>query len=362
MAPLSPGAGSPAFSSCFARAVAPWWGSGGPRRLMPESYRPIREILAAAKALKRSDTPVLSLGGTAHDPAVNRSGASTDQQIVQLWLDSKRSRHTRRAYARDILLFNDFLAKLPKHGVPPHVERLGDITVLHLEEFLKHQIRSDPPRTAARRLSAVKSLLTFAQQTGYLHFNVGSIVKLPIFADDMSERILSESEVQLCIYSAQEGRNRTLLRFLYYTACRVEECVGVRWTHLSDRDDRCIVRLFGKGGRTRHVPVPLTIRAHMDEIRRFNMSGFVFETRGGNPMNPKDVWRVVHSAAKTAGLAHKVHPHCFRHSHASHALRRGADIRVVQSTLGHTNIRTTAGYLHLELGEGSAMYLDTSID
>lgn len=328
---------------------------------MPESHRPVQELLAIAGILRprrAEDAPVLSLGGTAAVPAENRSGAATDQQIVQLWLDAKRSTHTRRSYARDINLFNQFLAELPREGAAgKRPESLSEVTVRHLESFAAH-LEREPPRTAARRLSAVKSLFTFAQQTGYLHFNVGSVVKLPGFAHDVGERILSPGEVQACVYAAPAGRDRTIIRFLYATGCRVAELARLRWEHLHYRDARLVVQLFGKGDRTRYVPIPLELRSQLEPLKQSNMSGFVFETRGGKSLVAKDVWRVVHRAAVKAGIKRPVSSHWFRHSHASHALSRGADIHVVQKTLGHTSIRTTGDYLHIERGDSSAMYLD----
>lgn len=321
---------------------------------MPESYHPVRELLETAARLrgKPDFIPILSLGGTASVPQENRSGAATDQQLLRLWLDSKRSKHTQRSYARDITLFNEYLASLPDSPA-----RLDAITVRHIESFVKHsQSRGVPARTLARRLSAIKSLLTFAQQTGYLRFNVGTVVKLPPFPQNLAERILTEDEVHACILAARQGRDRTLIRFIYFTGCRVSEVVNVRWKDLSPRDDRCVVTLFGKGGRTRHVPVPLELIRAVNELRHANMSGFVFETRGGRPLIPKDVWRIVRAAARAAGL--RGAPHHLRHSHASHAIRRGAHIQVVQQTLGHTSIRTTGDYLHLERGDSSAMHLD----
>lgn len=324
---------------------------------MPESYGPIKETLdtvALLQGRKKDTAPVLSLGGSAAVPEENHSGAKTDQQILRLWLDSKRSENTKKAYAHDISLFNDFIARLPATHRPT---ALNEVTVQHIEEFHRQMCRmKTPARTAARRLSSVKSLLTFAQLTGYLHFNVGSVVKLPPFPQDLSDKFLSEAEVQACVYATKPGRDRTLVLFLYYTGCRVSEAVRVRWEHLSFREDRVVVQLFGKGGRTRYVPIPVQLRQQLEALKHANMSGFVFETRGGNPLNPKDAWRVVHNAAKRSGISG--YPHKLRHSHASHAIRRGADIQVVQSTLGHASIRTTGEYLHIERGASSAMHLD----
>lgn len=334
---------------------------------MAESRRPVQDVLDTVALIygkkSRDDVPILSLGGGAALPAENRSGARTDQQLLRLWLDAKRSVNTRASYARDILLFNQFLASMPKHDDFGPPEGLKDITVRHIEAFAHHLLQTGKPRTAARRLSAVKSFLTFAQQTGYLHYNVGTVVKLPTFPSGVAERVLSEGEVDACVYAASPGRNRMLLRFVYFSGCRVSEAARVRWEHLSPRDDRLIVRFFGKGGRTRHVSIPWQLSEPLLELKRTNLSGFVFETRGGRQMSAKDIWRVIRGAAQTAGIRRNVSPHWLRHSHASHAIRHGAQIQVVQGTLGHTNIRTTGDYLHVERGDSSALHLgETSLD
>ena len=333
---------------------------------MAESRRPIDELLDTVAVIygkkKSSEVPILSLGGGAAVPAENRSGASTDQQLVRLWLESKRSAHTRSSYARDILLFNDFLARLPRTSDFGPPGALRDVTVRHVEAFAQHLIGTGKLRTAARRLSAVKSFLTFAQQTGYLHYNVGTVVKLPTFASGIADKILSESEVEACIYAATSGRNRMLIRFVYFSGCRVSEVRRLRWEHLSLRDDRLIVQVFGKGGRSRYVSVPPRLMEPILELKKFNLSGFVFETRGGKQMSSKDIWRVIRLAARSAGIRRNVSPHWLRHSHASHAIRNGAQIQVVQGTLGHTSVRTTGEYLHVERGDSSSLHLpETSL-
>lgn len=337
---------------------------------MPESYAPIRELLDGVAALtQRPSAPqtpspglVLTLGGRPETPQKNHSGAHSDQQLVNLWLASKRSHHTRRAYAADAGAFSTFVGALPPRDaedMPGRPWALGEVTVRHLQIFVEH-LESDgsAPRTVARRLSAVKSLFSFAQQTGYLQYNVGAVVKLPTFARDLAQRILSEDEVRRCFRAAPAGRNRAVLRFLYFSGCRVSEAAGLRWEHLSPRDDRLLVTIYGKGGKTRIVPLPRNFVEELDELRRANMSGHVFESRGGKPLDSKTFWTIASSAAADAGLTRRVSPHFMRHSHASHAVRRGAKVHVVQQTLGHASVQTTGDYLHLELGESSAFYLD----
>jgi len=337
---------------------------------MPESYAPVREILEGVAAVTgRPGAPqarpagvLLTLGGRPEAPLENRSGAHSDQQLVNLWLASKRSFNTRRAYARDAEAFSSFLGALPPkedEDMPGCPWSLSEVTVRHLQAFVEH-LEGDggAPRTVARRLSAVKSLFSFSQQTGYLQYNVGAVVKLPAFARDLAQRILSQDEVQRCFRAAPVGRNRTLLRFLYFSGCRVSEASGLRWEHLSERDDRLLVTLYGKGSKTRVVPLPRHFKDELEELEHANMSGHVFESRGGKPLDSKTMWTITSSAAEAAGISRRVSPHFMRHSHASHAIRAGAKIHVVQQTLGHSSVQTTGNYLHLELGESSAFYLE----
>lgn len=336
---------------------------------------PIREVLDAVAALQGTRLPVgapqtherlplLALGGKPEVPPENRSGARSDQQLVNLWLGSKRSTHTRRAYARDFAALDAFLAALPARdgdATPGRPWGLSEVTVRHLDAFCKH-LEGDPesaPRTVCRRMSAAKSLFTFGHQTGYLRYNVGSVVKLMPFAHDLAQRILSEADVHACIAAARVGRDRSLLRFLYASGCRVSEAIALRWEHLSPRDDRLLVTVRGKGGKTRVVPLPLRFRAELEQLEHNNMSGHIFESRGGRPLDSKTMWSITHTAARQAGIKCDVSPHFLRHSHASHAIRRGAKIHVVQQTLGHASVQTTGAYLHLELGESSAFFLDT---
>lgn len=130
---------------------------------------------------------------------------SNDNHLIDLWLSLKVSPHTRRAYASDIARILKFTGKslswLTLADVQAYAGKLD-------EEGLK-------PATQNRALTAVKSLLSFGQETGYLPFNVGAAVKLRPNRDSLAQRILEESEVAKLIEAAPEGRDRMLLKLLY---------------------------------------------------------------------------------------------------------------------------------------------------
>lgn len=286
----------------------------------------------------------------------NLSGASNDQALIDLWLRSKRSPNTKDAYQRDILRFMDFcdtLPEIPEEDLPARPGGLREIRSSHVQLFLEH-IESDgaAPSTVARRLSALKSLLTYAQKTGYLLFNVGAVITAPPLDQRIADRILTEEQVQ-ALFKNSAGRDRALLKFLYYSGARISEAVQLRPKDLSRQGDHSLVHIFGKGSKLRIVPIPEHL---VETLEPFMGREWIFQGHKGRPIKRNTAYKLVKRAARIAGCPH-ASPHCMRHSHASHAVRKGAPIHVVQQTLGHANVSTTSVYLHLEKGESSGMYL-----
>ena len=280
--------------------------------------------------------------GPAHD-------GSQDAKLVELWLSMKTSRHTRRAYASDAARFLAFVAK-----------PLSWVTLADLQAFAADLGQGTlKPASQNRTLTAVKSLLSFAQETGYLPFNVGAAVKLVPDRDDLAQRILEESEVAKLIEAAREGRDRVLLKLLYVSGVRVSEVCGLKWCDAVPRAEGGQITVFGKGGKTRAILLKPKSWQQLLAIR--GNAGVVdpmFPSRkGGGPLDASQVRRIVYAAAKKAGLERKVSPHWMRHAHASHALDRSAPIHLVQATLGHASVSTTGRYLHARPTESSSFYL-----
>jgi integrase/recombinase XerD len=272
-----------------------------------------------------------------------------DRQLVALWLSLKTSRHTRRAYASEAARFLAFvqkpLASVTLTDLQAWTETLGQGSLL--------------PASQNRALTALKSLLSFAQETGYLPFNVGVAVKLRPNRDGLAQRILAESEVARLLDAAPAGRNRVLLKLLYVSGVRVSEVCGLRWCDSLARQEGGQITVFGKGGKTRTVllkgKVWLQILSLKGEAQAVDP---IFRSRnGGGPLDVSQVRRIVYAAAHRAGLEQKVSPHWFRHAHASHALDRSAPIHLVQATLGHASVSTTGRYLHARPNASSGDYL-----
>ena len=215
------------------------------------------------------------------------------------------------------------------------------------------------PASLNRALTAVKSLLSFAQETGYVPFNAGVAVKLLPNRDELAQRILEESEVARLIEAASEGRNRVLLKLLYVSGIRVSEVCGLRWYDAMPRAEGGQITVFGKGGKTRTVLLKPKVWQQLQSLKgEAPVVDPIFRSRkGGGALDVSQVRRIVYAAAKKACLAQKVSPHWMRHAHASHALDRSAPVHLVQATLGHASVSTTGRYLHARPTDSSSFYL-----
>jgi site-specific recombinase XerD len=292
-----------------------------------------------------STLPAIIEPDTSHLPAPPPAQADDDAQMVRLWLARSSSRNTRRNYEREA---RRFLAHVRK---PLGLVRMGE-----LQDYLASLPGSSA--TVALAASALKSLFTFAQEVGYLRFNIGAAVKVPPIKNTLAERIMSEADALMMIRQEPILRNRVLLTVLYGGGLRISEVCGLRWRDLTVRDEAGQATVFGKGGKTRAVLLSAATWKVLMALRgEAPADQPVFRSRKGGALDPSAVHRVVKAAAARAGLPGEVSAHWLRHAHASHSLDRGAPIHLVQATLGHASVATTGRYLHARPSESSARFL-----
>jgi integrase/recombinase XerD len=281
-------------------------------------------------------------------PAIDLSGATSDSHLVSLWL-AARPESTRRVYEPVVL---EFLATLA--GREGGLKTLTAAEVIEWAETLVGE-----PATRARKVSTVKSLLSFAWRTGYCIYNVGRVLLGVPIPSKVSERILEEPEVKSLMAGASEGRDRAFVRLMYATGARVSELCKLRWVDMAQPGR---VSVVGKGSKTRTLVVPQKI---LDEVFALKPAGaaltdYVFTSKRspGRALDPRDAREIIYRARDAAGMTKKVCCHALRHSHATHSLDRGCKIHVLQQSLGHSNISTTSIYLHVRPNQGSAQFLD----
>lgn len=298
----------------------------------------------------------------------NYSGAHSDEVLIERWLHGK-SPATAEVYRSAYAAFMHFTSGKP----------LSSVTLGDLQEFADELEDPFAPSTQAKILAAIKSLISFGHQTGYLTFDVGKALNLPKRRDELAERILTPDDVHSMIAAAGDpgGRDRTLLRALYIGGLRVAEAVSLRTRDLTERPESTgnvagtagvgagQLTLFGKGGKTRRVLLPGALFEELEALALPDPQAPIFRSRksgqDGKPMpiGVRQAERITKSAAKKAGIktAQEVSPHWLRHAHASHAMERGAKVYLVQATLGHASVATTGRYLHARPDESSALFL-----
>lgn len=269
---------------------------------------------------------------------INHSGATSDEHLVKLWL-LNRPEQTQKGYRRDAA---KFLASI---GKPLYTATVADVGA-----WIETLTGSDHYK--ARRLISIKSLLTFAHETGYHVFNVGSVIRLPRLKRKTHERIMEERVARDMISMAKPGRDTALLRLFLASGCRVSEAVNLNFGDLG----KGVVTFFGKGGKTRSVPVHQDIIDAMLALRRpeHDDKTPVFRTHRGTRLSTRAAQRIT-EAARTEKEAS---PHWFRHCHATTSLKNGAPLIDLKHQLGHANIATTDIYLHLIGDHGSGHYID----
>ncbi|HEV2376869.1 MAG TPA: site-specific tyrosine recombinase XerD [Streptosporangiaceae bacterium] len=305
------------------------------------------------------------MSGTADDALGGVVGRYLDHLVVE----RGAAAHTSAAYRRDLARYQQ---EMSAHGKT----RAGEVTSADIADFLTRLREGDdghPPlaaSSAARALVAVRGLHAFAAAQGLTPTDPASPVRPPVPPRKLP-RAISVADVERLIQATGMGeasdspaglRDRALVELLYATGARISEAVGL------DVDDLALttagtgaterpgtLRLSGKGGKQRVLPVGAYARAALDAYlvrarptlaaaaKRARTSPAVFLNARGGRLTRQGAWAVLKAAAVRAGLP-EVTPHTLRHSFATHLIDGGADVRVVQELLGHASVTTTQVY------------------
>lgn len=279
----------------------------------------------------------------------------------EAWLTVERglAANSLAAYRRDLRRYAAFLCR---RGCTDPAE-IGDTTVAAYVEHLG-ALRDDEgrprlaPASIARAIVAVRSFHRFCAAEGLLAGDPSEEVGAPRVPQGIP-KALDEAEVEVLLGAvtgddARAQRDRAILETLYATGIRISELVGL---DLADLDlEEGLVRVLGKGGRERIVPIGRAARAALTSYLRDGRLALrsarsariaddaVFLNARGGRLTRQSCWKIVGSAGARLGLGERLSPHVLRHSCATHMLEHGADIRVVQELLGHARISTTQVY------------------
>lgn len=280
--------------------------------------------------------------------------AISEQQLIQafldqLWLDKGVSEHTLSAYGTDLSKFALFLQGQGQH--------LTAVDQMQLNSYLAYRVdQGFSPRSTSRTLSSLRRFYRHLHKTKQISENPLSDVYNPKIGRSLP-KTLSELDVDLLLSAPDvsdliQFRDKVMLEILYAAGLRVSELVGLTLQQINLRQG--LVRVTGKGKKERLVPLGETAVEWLDnylhQCRGLLLDGqsdVVFPSSRGQQMTRQTFWHRIKFYAKVAGISAELSPHTVRHAFATHLLNHGADLRVVQLLLGHSDLSTTQIYTHV---------------
>jgi integrase/recombinase XerC len=280
--------------------------------------------------------------------------AQVEAYLGHLAVERRLSANTTQNYRRD-------LQALVAWMVANNILAFAQLDGEQLRAFIAGEHRRGlGPKSLQRRLSALRSFFRHLLKRGELPGNPAQTLRAPkaprklpqvLDADEMTRLVEVPTDRPL------GRRDRAMLELLYSSGLRVSELCALRWRELDLVEG--LVRVNGKGGKTRIVPVGSHARAALAEWKREQAAGAeaaVFPGRAGGAITPRAVQLRLRQLAQQQGVWKRVHPHLLRHSFASHVLESSGDLRGVQELLGHADIATTQIYTHLDFQRLAKVY------
>ncbi len=254
------------------------------------------------------------------------------------------------AYRRDLERFDAYFVERGEAAPVPDTAAV--------REYLSSLYASGlSPRSIARHTTTVRNFYQFLLREGFIDRDVTAFLPLPKQWSNLPKHFNLEDinrMIEAPDVSKPTGlRDRAMIELLYATGLRVSELCGLETAGLES--DLGVIRVTGKGNKERLVPVGKSalaaIAAYVDNARplllRGRISPYLFVTARGGKLSRKSFWKLLIQHGKKAGIFEGLTPHVIRHSFATHLVERGADLRSVQTMLGHADISTTQIYTHV---------------
>lgn len=275
-----------------------------------------------------------------------------DGFLIHLRTERNLSKNSIDAYSRDLAFFSAYLENPEVARID--ADRIGDFMVAQLDDGLK-------TRSVARRVSAIRGLFKYLRTEGTVSVDPTRLVDSPRYGKRVPD-VLSLDEVEALLAAPDRGtpeglRDHAMLELLYATGLRVTELVTLRQREMDLRAGW--VRVVGKGNKQRIVPIGEMAADAIENYMSYGRgpllanaggpgaSPMLFVTRRGSEMTRQGFWKNLKRYVEAAGIQKDISPHKLRHSFATHLLERGADLRIVQTLLGHADIGTTQIYTHV---------------
>ena len=279
------------------------------------------------------------------------SQRALERFLDAMWMERGLSDNTLTAYRND-------LAGLA-HWLDAQGSDLVRASRGDLLGYLTHRLGAGAkPRSAARLLSSLRRFYRYCLREGLVREDPSAQIESPKLGRPLPDT-LTEAEVEALLNAPDLDtdlglRDRAMLETLYATGLRVSELVALSMQQLNLRHG--VVQVMGKGSKERLVPLGEEAVARLEDylanarpeiLKGVAPSDAVFVTRRGDAMTRQAFWYLIRRYAGQAGIRKHLSPHTLRHAFATHLLNHGADLRVVQMLLGHSDLSTTQIYTHV---------------
>ena len=267
-----------------------------------------------------------------------RLGSDKIEQLISHYLEliekNFQSSETLRAYATDLKIFFQDTESLARQSLLKKVLSLTGYA----------------PASRARKIATLKGFLRWAFDHGHTDEDLSQIFgssrvpkRLPHFLS-ADEALLLWKTLKSDNLEPSIQKDKIIFLLLYGSGMRVSEAATLQMAKVDF--SRVMAEVLGKGKKWRWIP---RLPEALDLIRKVGGTKYVLESSDGNPMNTRTLHRHVSQMGQRAGLNRPVHPHMLRHSYATHLLEGGANLRSIQTLLGHTSLQTTEKYTHVTL-------------
>ncbi|MDA0406114.1 site-specific tyrosine recombinase XerD [Vibrio alginolyticus] len=288
---------------------------------------------------------------TAQQPVTQQDFSLVEQFLDAMWMERGLSENTLASYRNDLMKLLVWMEK--------HRYRLDFISLSGLQEYQSHLVDLDYKQTSrARMLSAIRRLFQYLHREKVRADDPSALLVSPKLPQRLPKDI-SEEQVDALLEAPDpndpiELRDKAMLELLYATGLRVTELVSLTMENVSLRQG--VVRVTGKGGKERLVPmgenavdwIETFIQQGRPALLGDTSSDIVFPSKRARQMTRQTFWHRIKYYALIAGIdTDQLSPHVLRHAFATHLLNYGADLRVVQMLLGHSDLSTTQIYTHV---------------
>lgn len=288
----------------------------------------------------------------------NENERDVQDYISFLKIEKGLSESTLDSYKQDLVLYQNFLEE--------RQITFNTITPTDIIQFLKvEKEKGKRSKTLARLQSTLKNFHQFLINDGKTEKNPAALLN-SIKVEQTLPDSLSIEEMEIVLNTPEDStagmRDKVMMELLYGTGIRVSELIDMKT--LDVNYEMGFISVMGKGQKERIIPitdyVSRLLREYIEntriELLKSNDTDALFITNRGKPFSRQGVWKMIKKYGQMSGVLKNITPHTFRHTFATHLIENGADLRIVQELLGHTDIATTQIYTHLSKKSVKEMY------